>query len=40
MLESDAKAAEQAEEYRNAGKTQAAFERWNVVYRHTFPAYG
>lgn len=40
ILESDAKAAAQAEEYRNAGKTQHAFERWGVVYRHTFPAYG
>ncbi len=39
MLESDAKAAATAEEYRRAGKAEAAFERWGVVYRHTFPAY-
>jgi hypothetical protein len=40
MMESDAKTAAQAEEYRRAGKNKDAFERWGVVYRHTFPAYG
>lgn len=40
MLRDDAKRAEKAEEYRKAGKTEAAFERWDIVYRQTFPAYG
>ncbi len=40
MLGDDAKAAATAEEYRQAGKVEAAFERWGVIYRHQFPAYG
>jgi hypothetical protein len=40
MLENDAKRAQEAEVYRDAGKSKAAFERWEVIYRHTFPAYG
>lgn len=40
MLESHAKAAVEAEKYRAAGKMEAAFKRWSVVYRHTFPSYG
>jgi len=40
MLEDAADRAAQAEEYRKAGKTKAAFERWDVVYRQSFPAYG
>lgn len=40
MLEDDATRAAKAEEYRNVGQTEKAFERWDVVYRHTFPAYG
>jgi hypothetical protein len=40
MLEADAKAAEQALQLEAAGRTEAAFERWAVVYRGTFPAYG
>lgn len=39
MLDSDAKAAEQAEQYRKAGREKDAFERWGVIYRHKFPAY-
>lgn len=40
LLESDAATAEQAEVYRAAGNHRAAIERWGVVYRGTFPAYG
>ncbi len=40
MLEGDAKASREAEELRRAGRIREAFERWQVVYRHTFPAYG
>lgn len=39
MLEDDADRADKAEEYRLAGKTASAFERWDVVYRDTFPSY-
>lgn len=35
-----AAAAATAEQHRLAGRIPAAFERWQVVYRHTFPAYG
>lgn len=40
MLDADAKASAEAETLRQAGRTREAFERWQVVYRHTFPAYG
>lgn len=40
MLESDALAAAQAEKHRIEGRIKEAFERWDVVYRGTFPAYG
>ncbi len=40
MLQEDAVAATRAEEYRVAGKIEHAFERWNSVYRRTFPAFG
>lgn len=40
MLESDAQASAQAEEYRLASRHQAAFERWNVIYGGTFPGFG
>jgi hypothetical protein len=40
MLDQDAKAASEAEDYRKAEKTEKAFERWGVVFRHEFPAYG
>ncbi len=40
MLEDDADRAEKAEEHRLAGKMTLAFERWDVVYRNTFPSYG
>jgi hypothetical protein len=40
LLEQDAKASADAEQYRLEGKTATAFERWGVVYRHQFPAYG
>lgn len=40
LLEDDASRAEKAEEYRKAGKTAEAFERWGVVFGHTFPVYG
>lgn len=40
MLESDAKAAKEAEELRANGKHREAFDRWSVVFRHNFPAYG
>ena len=40
MLQEDAVAAKKAEEYREAGKIEQAFERWNSIYRHTFPAFG
>lgn len=39
MLDSDAKAAEEAERYREAGRERDAFERWGAIYRHQFPAY-
>jgi hypothetical protein len=35
-----AAAASTAEMHRLAGRIPAAFERWEVIYRHTFPAYG
>lgn len=40
MLESDAKRAAEGLAYERAGQMRLAFERWNIVYRHTFPAYG
>jgi len=40
MLEADAKAAEQAIQYQSEGKVEKAFERWSVIYRQQFPAYG
>lgn len=40
LLQDDATRAEKAEEYRNAGKIESAFERWNMVFNHQFPAYG
>jgi len=40
MLNQDAKSSAQAEDYRNEGKTEKAFERWNAVFRRGFPAYG
>ena len=40
MLDSDATAAAKAEEYRRADKIEKAFERWSVVFRQDFPAYG
>jgi hypothetical protein len=40
LLASDAKAATDAEDYRKAGNNRAAFERWGVVFRHNFPAFG
>jgi len=40
MLQQDAVAAAKAEEYREAGKIEQAFERWNSIYRSTFPAFG
>jgi hypothetical protein len=40
LLEQDAIASAAAEQYRIEGKTATAFERWDVVYRHQFPAYG
>ena len=40
MLEQDAKASAKAEEYRKAEKIEKAFERWGVVFRHEFPAFG
>ena len=40
MLEDDAERAEKAEEYRKAGQTEKAFDRWKIIYRHTFPTYG
>ena len=35
MLDQDAKAASEAEDYRKAEKTEKAFERWGVVFRHS-----
>ena len=35
-----AAAAATAEAHRLAGRIPAAFERWQLIYRHTFPAYG
>jgi SMODS domain-containing protein len=35
-----AAAATTAETHRLAGRGAAAFERWQVIYRHAFPAYG
>jgi hypothetical protein len=40
ILKDDAKRADDALECDRAGKTRDAFERWAIVYRHTFPAYG
>jgi hypothetical protein len=40
MLREDAGRAAQAEDDRAAGRTQQAFERWDVVFRGQFPAYG
>jgi hypothetical protein len=40
MLESDAAASAQAQRYAQSGIVEKAFERWAVVYRHTFPAHG
>jgi len=39
-INESAAAATTAEQHRLAGRIPAAFERWQVVYRHTFPAYG
>jgi hypothetical protein len=38
IAEDDAKASAQAEDYRVAGNIAKAVERWQVVYRHEFPA--
>jgi hypothetical protein len=40
MLDQDAEASAQAEEYRQAEKVEKAFDRWNSVFRKGFPAYG
>lgn len=40
ILESDAKRAGEALAYERAGKVREAFERWAIIYGHTFPAYG
>ncbi len=40
MLDNDAKASADAEDYRKAGKVEKAFERWSVVFRQEFPAFG
>jgi Second Messenger Oligonucleotide or Dinucleotide Synthetase domain len=40
LLKDDAISAARAEEYRKVGNIQEAFERWKVIYRTAFPAYG
>ena len=40
MLDHDAKASAEAEDYRKAEKVEKAFERWAVIFHHEFPAYG
>ena len=40
MLDQDSKASGDAEDYRKADKIEKAFDRWNSVFRHEFPAYG
>jgi len=40
MLRQDAKNSAEAEQYRTSGQTQKAFEKWDAVFRHQFPAYG
>jgi hypothetical protein len=40
LLKEDAGRAANAEEDRLAGRIKQAFERWDVVYRDSFPAYG
>jgi len=40
MMQQDEERAGQAREYEKLGKIPEAFERWNVVYNGTFPAYG
>jgi hypothetical protein len=40
MLEEDTNGSAQAEQYRQDGREELAFQRWNSVYRHTFPAFG
>jgi hypothetical protein len=39
ILQRDIADAKRAEQYRQVGNVRAAFERWNIVYGHTFPAY-
>ncbi len=40
FVQDEAARAAQAEEYRRAGRIEAAFERWNMVIYKKFPAYG
>ena len=40
IAENDAKASAQAEEFRLGGNFAQALERWQIVYRHQFPALG
>lgn len=40
MLGSDAQAAAEAEDLRQRGRIEEAFQKWNTVFRKTFPAYG
>jgi hypothetical protein len=40
MLEQDTKSAKKALELEDAGKLATAFEAWNAIFRHGFPALG
>lgn len=40
MLVSDAQTAAEAEALRGRGRIEEAFQKWDIVYRKTFPAYG
>jgi hypothetical protein len=40
MFENDRDASAAALAYDRAGQTQNAFDRWGVVFRRKFPAYG
>lgn len=40
LLKEDAARSAQAEQDRKAGRVESAFERWGVVYRGAFPAFG